>query len=470
MAAERIDWSSWAGPATIALAAAGLGLLAGIDPRLAIVAALGFAFVLVTISDLAAGIAVFAFLTFVEVLTIGNDTVSVTKLAGLLLAASWFAVMTTRPRAELEFFSVHPYISATLVAFVGWVLISSSWAVGTDAVLASAGRYALDALLFVIVFTAIRTPKQLGWVMLAFTLGAAVAALHGIISPTGEETAGRLGSDILDPSQLSAVLVSGAALSLGVIVLFRNSPLLRVAALIIGVFAVVAISLTASRGGIVALGVALLAAIVLGGRWRVQITIVCAVFAMITYIYFAAIAPVYIRERVISPNVGQEKIEEGRTTLWQVAWRAFEANPVKGVGSGNFSLVSRNYLLEPGLLARTDEIVGDNPKVVHNSFLEVATELGVIGFAMFALIVGFSLTSMLRASRLFSLSGDRRMQAVSLCIAVALIGDLAALFFISDQYSKQLWFLMGLGPAILAMARTAKARADSGQAPEPLGW
>src|SRR3954469_6413868 len=468
--AQRIDWSSWAGPAAMSVAAAVLGLLAGIDPRLAIVAAFGFAFVIITLNDLATGMAVFAFLSFVEVLTIGNDTVSVTKLAGLLLAASWFALMTTRPRAELEFFSVHPYISATLVAFIGWVLISSSWAVGTSAVLASAGRYALDALLFVIVFTAIRTPKQLGWVMLAFVLGAAVAALHGIISPTGEETAGRLGSDILDPSQLSAVLVAGAALSLGVIVLFRDSPLLRITALIIGVFAVVAISLTASRGGVVALGFTLIAAIVLGGRWRIQITIVCAVFAMMTYIYFAAIAPVYIRDRIISPDVGQAKIEEGRTTLWQVAWRAFQANPVEGVGSGNFSLVSRNYLLEPGLLARTDEIVGDNPKVVHNSFLEVATELGVIGFAMFALIVGFSLAAMLRAARLFRLAGENRMQAVSLCIAVALLGDLAALFFISDQYSKQLWLLMGLGPAILAMARTAKGRADSGQASEPLGW
>jgi putative inorganic carbon (HCO3(-)) transporter len=467
--AERIDWSTWMGPAFIALAGAMLGVLAGIDPRLAIVAALGFAFVLIVLTDLAAGMAVFAFLSFVEVLTIGNDTVSVTKLAGLLLAASWFALMTTRPRAELEFFSVHPYITAALGCFIGWVLLSTAWSFGTSATLASAGRYALDALLFVIIFTAIRTPKQLGWVMLAFVLGAAVAAMRGIISPTGQETAGRLGTDILDPSQLSAVLVSGVALSLGVIVLFRNNPLIRVGALITGVFAVVAISLTASRGGVVALGVAMIAAIVLGGRWRIQITILVALFGAMTYIYFAAVAPPYIRDRIISPNVGQEKIEEGRTTLWQVAWRAFQANPVKGVGSGNFSLVSRNYLLEPGVLARTDEIVGDNPKVVHNSFLEVATELGVVGFALFASIVLFSLGATMRASRLFRLIGDRRMQAVSLCIAVALIGDLGALFFISDQYSKQLWLLMGLGPVVLAMARRAKERQDTGQLAEPLG-
>jgi O-antigen ligase len=411
--------------------------------------------------------AVFAFISFVEVLTIGDDSVSVTKLVGLLLAASWFALMTTRPRSELEFFSVYPYISGALILFISWVLISTSWSVSTTATLASAGRYALDALLFVIIFTAIRTPRQLGWVLIAFVLGAAVAAIHGIVAPTGEEAAGRLGSDILDPSQLSAVLVSGAALSIAVIVLFRDSPLLRVAAAIIGVFSVVAISLTASRGGVVALSAAMIGAILIGGRWRIPILILVATFGTMTYIYFTAVAPSYIRERIISPNVGQEKIQEGRTTLWQVAWRAFEANPAEGVGSGNFSLVSRNYLLEPGVLARTDEIVGDNPKVVHNSYLEVATELGVIGFVLFMVVVLFSLGAMLKSARLFRLIGDNRMQAVALCIAVALIGDLAALFFISDQYSKQLWLLMGLGPVLLAMARTAKQRADSGQTAEP---
>ncbi|MGA8927087.1 MAG: hypothetical protein WB462_12765, partial [Solirubrobacterales bacterium] len=53
-----------------------------------------------------------------------------------------------------------------------------------------------------------------------------------------------------------------------------------------------------------------------------------------------------------------------------------------------------------------------------------------------------------------------RMQAVSLSIAVALIGNLAAMFFISGEYERGLWLLLGLGPAILAMAKTAAAAGD----------
>ena len=148
-------------------------------------------------------------------------------------------------------------------------------------------------------------------------------------------------------------------------------------------------------------------------------------------------------------------IEEGRTTIWQVAWRAFEANPVEGVGAGNFQQASVHYLLRPGTLARSDQIIGDQPKVVHNSYLGVAAELGAVGFLLFALIVGFSLISMIRASRIYRRAGNHRMQAVSLSVAVALIGNLAALFFISGEYERGLWLLLGLGPAILAMAKTA---------------
>jgi F0F1-type ATP synthase assembly protein I len=36
---------------------------------------------------------------------------------------------------------------------------------------------------------------------------------------------------------------------------------------------------------------------------------------------------------------------------------------------------------------------------------------------------------------------------------VALVGILTADFFISEMYGKQLWLMMGLGPALYAVAR-----------------
>ena len=52
------------------------------------------------------------------------------------------------------------------------------------------------------------------------------------------------------------------------------------------------------------------------------------------------------------------------------------------------------------------------------------------------------------------------MQAVCLCVAVAIVGLLAAGFFLSGQYSKELWLLLGLGPALLAMSSRAGPTSD----------
>jgi O-antigen ligase len=451
---ERLDWSRFVGAVTLALVAAPVGLLAGFDPRFAILAALGFGFVLLAFNNLAAGLAVFSFLSFVQVVPVGN----IAKLIGLLLALSWFALMTTRPRADLEFLTIHPIMSAVLGLFLAWALLSTTWAESTSAALGSTGRYALNAVLFLIIFTAVRTPKQLGWVLLAFALGGAVAAIYGILSPPDSpaRAAGRLGSQLLDPNQLAAILVAGGVLAIAVIVLYRRSPLIRLLGILTGAFTMVAIWLTASRGAVIALLVLTVFAFVFAGRWRVHVTVAVVLLGLATYTYYAAIASPETTQRLTESTQGETQIQEGRTTLWQVAWRAYEAHPVEGIGAGNFPVSSKHFLLAPGLLGRTDDIIGGESQVVHNSWLEVATETGTVGFVLFATVIGFSLACMLRGARAFGRAGDRRMQGVAICMAIALVGLLAGLTFISDQYNKGLWLLLGLGPAVLAMAQAAE--------------
>ena len=198
-----LDWSRWLG-ALVALFAIPVGVLAGIDPKFAIFAALGLAFVVIAFSDLAAGLSIFTFLGFVEVVSVGGAA----KIAGLLLALSWFALIATTPRAEHQFLTVHPLMSAVIGLFLGWALLSSTWAEAPDHAVTAASRYALNALLFLIIFTAIRTPKQLGWVLLAFTVGAAVAAIAGIASPP---TTADGGSAATSSTQTSSVQYSSPA-------------------------------------------------------------------------------------------------------------------------------------------------------------------------------------------------------------------------------------------------------------------
>jgi hypothetical protein len=48
------------------------------------------------------------------------------------------------------------------------------------------------------------------------------------------------------------------------------------------------------------------------------------------------------------------------------------------------------------------------------------------------------------------------MELLARGVIVAVLALLAADFFLSDQYSKQLWMLLALGPALLAVSRRAE--------------
>jgi hypothetical protein len=52
------------------------------------------------------------------------------------------------------------------------------------------------------------------------------------------------------------------------------------------------------------------------------------------------------------------------------------------------------------------------------------------------------------------------MELLSRALLVGLAGVLAADFFISEEFSKQLWLLLGLGPALLAIAHATEREAD----------
>jgi O-antigen ligase len=224
---------------------------------------------------------------------------------------------------------------------------------------------------------------------------------------------------------------------------------------------------TASRGGLVALIVALIAATVVAGRWRKVLVAVIAMIAVGAVVYFVALAPPEARERITHPEGGT-----GRADIWKVGWRLVEANPIAGVGADNFANSTRHYLLKPGLIERNDFIL-DTPKVAHNTYLQLFSELGIIGFSLFAAAVVWIFYFAVRAARTFARIGDTGMSIFAKAVIVALAGYLAGAFFDSREYSSDLWLLMALTPALFAIAQRELARVDArreawGERPEPV--
>jgi O-antigen ligase len=311
----------------------------------------------------------------------------------------------------------------------------------------------LNLLLFPIVYTAVWTQRRAQWVVGAFVLGALASAAYGAVDPA-VDTEARLTGARFEPNELAAVLVAAVALSLALAGAARGVAA-RAAAIAAAAVCTAAIMFTLSRAGLVALGVVLVAGLVIAARRRGPALLVALVVALGVVTYFGFVAPDAARERVTTVESGT-----GRLDLWQVGWRMVEDEPLTGVGAGNYEVASVHYLLEPGEVERSDFIV-DNPKVTHNVYLQMAAELGVVGLALFLAIAATSVASGVAAMRRFATVDDRIGAAIARGAVLATIGLLAADFFASGQFSNQLWFLLALSPALLGVA----LRSDRGAAP-----
>jgi putative inorganic carbon (HCO3(-)) transporter len=439
-------------PVGLSIAGLALGITAGISPKLAIGAAVGLGFAGLVIANLTVGLCFFIVLSFLEVL---SSSYGITKMVGFLLVLSWLAVVTTSDKAENDFMSAHPGITYLLAIFVGWAAASAIWAESPSAAITYSFRYLQNALLLLIVFSAIRERAHARWAIGAFVIGASVAAIFAILNPPkpGLYDVARASGTIGDPNELAAVLVAGIILAAVLIALLRDSPTGRLAAVGALLLCTAGLFSTFSRGGLVSLGFVLIAAIVVGGRWRGAAILVALISVLGAVMYFGVLAPKAASERVTKVDGGT-----GRTDIWRVGSRMVHKHPIRGVGAGNFEVSSVHYAIKPGAI-KYDYFI-EAPKVAHNTYLQVLAELGFVGLIPFLILLGFSFASIFKAAQTFNRIRDYDMELVARGILLALIGILSADVFISGQFSKQLWLLLGLCPAMLAIAMRQAARSE----------
>jgi O-antigen ligase len=449
--AVREDWPRWIWPLGVAGVAALFGLLAGLAPQIAIAAAIAVGLLLLIASDLAIGVALFTGLSFFETIS-GLGGTSVTKLIGFLLALAWLGTVATRPDAKRDFLRVHPRIAGVLLLFLAWNGLSYAWSEHPAAAMDALSRFGLNAILFFIVFTAIRTEREVLRVFWAFIIGASFAVVIATLAgsgPTAYGEASRISSSSDNSNELAAILVAGAALAAGLALVSRRSPALRTVAFGAATICLAGIVLTVSRSGLIALFVATVSAVILAGRWRPRVLALSALVVGSAVFYFAFFAPTAARERVTTTDEGGH----GREDIWKVGWRMVEANPILGVGAGNFQTSSIHYLLvQPGLVRRADFIV-DTQKVAHNTYLQAWAETGIIGLVLFLALIVSVLSCSWKAIKRFERDENLLMEILTRAQLVATIGLLSSLFFSSNEFNKQLWLLMAMGPAMLAIAK-----------------
>jgi len=119
--------------------------------------------------------------------------------------------------------------------------------------------------------------------------------------------------------------------------------------------------------------------------------------------------------------------EDGRIAIWKRGMGYMMANPVFGVGAGNFTLAEQ-------------VLSGSRGMVAHNSYVEVGAETGVIGLLLFLCTLAFALRELRRLRKRYARAAHLRARA-ALCDAVftSLIAWMVGAFFLAWGYSVVLY-------------------------------
>jgi O-antigen ligase len=432
----------------------GLGLLAGVDPPAALMTIAGLTLVAVVVVNLTAGIMVFAVAQTLESLPDLTGGASVAQLVGVFLVVGWLAAIAlgrAEERGARDVAAANPALVWLLALSAAWIAISGLWAEDPERVRFATVYYVFVALLFPVVFAGIRTARHVT-VLYACLVGSALVA--AVFAMQTQSVDGRLFGSGFNPNQLALYLIVAVALSVTLAADPTLSRPARLAAAAAAALCPLLIVLTGSRQALVGIVAAVLVAPFAAGRGRRLATFAALVLLVAaTTLWLVAFAPASTVERLQRFDSGS-----GRTDLWRIGVRMFEANPVTGVGAGNFEVSSVHYLLEPGTIAHSNLVV-DHPVTTHNVYLQTLSELGIVGLALFAAVILYSVACVFRAVGAARRSGDAHVEILARGLVVALAGLLAAVFFSSQVFSKEMYLLLALGPALLAIARRTPAGA-----------
>jgi len=347
------------------------------------------------------------------------------------------------------------------IGFAIWMIISvpfSSWR-GQSMFLAVSWIRAVLPILFAIA-GCVMTFREFNRLMTVLAAAAAVNVLAGHLF--ANQISGRLelaGTTIADPNDYAAHLILVLPFLLLVIVDQPRPALVRAVASGLTLYGLYLIISTGSRGGLLALGVAVLFCIwKLRPRQKIAVAVVAAILACAAIV----VIPQQVLSRFATIFSSDNKLEsdgalsaatesaEARNYLLRQSVLVTLSHPFFGVGMGQFQNyegeMSRKAIGGPGYWNET-----------HNSFTQASSEMGIpaLLFYLAAIIATYRMLDRVYrlAQQQSSTPGVQRIKVIAFYLLLSLVGFCAASFFLSLAYRFYLPAFAGLA---IALGRAVK--------------
>jgi hypothetical protein len=151
----------------------------------------------------------------------------------------------------------------------------------------------------------------------------------------------------------------------------------------------------------------------------------------------------------------------GRLSENLAAWNMFQDNPLLGVGLGNFRVNYQAYSREIGLDDRR------TTRTPANLYLELLSEQGLVGTAIFFLLMYIVVKNLLTASRQFKLHGMITEAYMSTAILSGFAGYMFAAINKNSAYSNVFWLLIGIMLSAYQVAQSVHEEKLVGVDPHP---
>lgn len=256
------------------------------------------------------------------------------------------------------------------------------------------------------------------------------------LSLAGAEEQGRVASFLGHPNHLATYLNLILPFAIATYLLTKKRLWKWLSAPTV-VFGVAALALTESRGGYLALVAIIIYAVLHFAKTRWQMVLFLLAFgglAVGAYGLLQQWHPGHFGDYASDTDV------LGRLLLWSTAWNFFSSSPLHGVGIGAFPLLYDQYLANiPGMSFELG-------LQVHNIYLELLGETGILGLVSF---FGVVVTVCLEARHQLS-SLNWFQHAFAFGVAAGMIGALVGeLFDHSIFWASQVGFLFWMGVAAL---------------------
>jgi len=141
----------------------------------------------------------------------------------------------------------------------------------------------------------------------------------------------------------------------------------------------------------------------------------------------------------------------GRLSENSSAWLMFNDHPILGVGLNNFKYHYQSYSRNLGLDPRREE------RSPHSFYLEIASELGIMGMAWLVALQWVTFRSLYEARRDFIAAKKPQYADIALAFGVGILSFLFTSIFLHVSHLRYLWLIYGIALAMPHAARTELA-------------